>query len=516
MTHGTEAASLGGPAQPAAPRGRKRLALILLTILAVIAALLAGGGYAFASQYDGRALPGTTVLGNDVSGQTPEEIAAFVQKRAEAVKVSVSADDEEHEATLEEVGATVDAEATAQAALDRDDSFTGKVQSLWAGEHAVAPVVTVDEAKAADYATGLVPAEETKPVDAKVTFDENEAAWKVTPGQDGKGVDPSAFVAAVTEKAASLADFAVEQPITTVHPSITTEDAEKVVGEIAALLEQPMSIAGPDGTSYDVSAEQRNAWISVAPDEKGSALNMSIDEDAIREWVSSRAANSSIEPKDGIEQVDEDGKVLKVIAEKTDGREITNTDAVAAELVQAMKGSSPLEAAFESKTIEAKVTKAEAPKDEKKDDEKSDDDKKSDEKKDDEKAKPTGEKWIDVDLTAKTVTAYVGDTPVWGPRSMVDGKEEYETVTGSFRIYLRYEVQDMTNANRYPEGHEKYYYTPDVPWVQYFHGGYAFHGAPWRSSFGYSGSHGCINLPVADAKWLWDWASIGTRVEVHY
>ena len=50
--------------------------------------------------------------------------------------------------------------------------------------------------------------------------------------------------------------------------------------------------------------------------------------------------------------------------------------------------------------------------------------------------------------------------------------------------------------------------------MQYFHRGYAFHGAPWRSSSG-TRSHGCINLPVSDAKWLYDWASIGTKTVVH-
>jgi lipoprotein-anchoring transpeptidase ErfK/SrfK len=74
----------------------------------------------------------------------------------------------------------------------------------------------------------------------------------------------------------------------------------------------------------------------------------------------------------------------------------------------------------------------------------------------------------------------------------------------------------MTNGDRYDEDDPRYYYTEDVPWVQYWHNGYAFHGAPWRSSFGYSGSHGCINMTVSDAKWLWDWADVGVRVESHY
>ena len=63
------------------------------------------------------------------------------------------------------------------------------------------------------------------------------------------------------------------------------------------------------------------------------------------------------------------------------------------------------------------------------------------------------------------------------------------------------------------------YETPDVPWVTYFHGGYALHGAYWRSTFGHGGpggSHGCVNMPIPAAKWFYDWAGIGTTVVSHY
>ena len=41
-----------------------------------------------------------------------------------------------------------------------------------------------------------------------------------------------------------------------------------------------------------------------------------------------------------------------------------------------------------------------------------------------------------------------------------------------------------------------------------------FHGTYWHSNFGYPMSHGCINMITEDAKWLYDWAPIGTEVEV--
>jgi lipoprotein-anchoring transpeptidase ErfK/SrfK len=40
----------------------------------------------------------------------------------------------------------------------------------------------------------------------------------------------------------------------------------------------------------------------------------------------------------------------------------------------------------------------------------------------------------------------------------------------------------------------------DVPYVQYFEGGYALHAAYWHDAFGTARSHGCINLSPIDAR----------------
>ncbi len=121
-----------------------------------------------------------------------------------------------------------------------------------------------------------------------------------------------------------------------------------------------------------------------------------------------------------------------------------------------------------------------------------------------------GEKWIDINLTTQTLRAYEGDKLVL--ESIISsGRPPYYTVTGQFRIYLRYDTQTMDGRSL---GFD--YVTPNVPHVQYFYGNFALHGAFWHNDFGTPVSHGCVNVNLTDAAWLYEWADYGTLVNVHY
>ncbi len=120
------------------------------------------------------------------------------------------------------------------------------------------------------------------------------------------------------------------------------------------------------------------------------------------------------------------------------------------------------------------------------------------------------EKWIDVDISTQTLTAYEGDTAVF-QRAISSGTWEYPTVTGQFRIWLTYESQTMDGTLL---GFD--YYLEDVPYVMYFYGDYAIHGTFWHNNFGTPTSHGCVNMAREDAGWLYSWAGLGTMVNVHH
>ncbi|MDO5661231.1 MAG: L,D-transpeptidase family protein [Brachybacterium sp.] len=490
---------------PAADRpGPRRALLIALAAVAAIALVLAGGVYAYGKQYEGKALPGTVVLGQDVSGQTPEQIAALVEERAAATTVTVDTDGAETTATLAELGVSVDAETTAQRATSQA-GFGAALTSNLSGQNIVEPVVSLDEATAKQFASSLVPDERAAPQDATVHFDEDAGAWTIESGQAGMGVDTAAFAAAAAEKSATLEDFHIEQTVQQTEPEITDEEAQDAVDRANRALEQPMSITAGEDT-IEVSASDRAEWIRVTTNDEGEDLDVRIDEDAAGAWVQEQAEELDREASDGLVLVGANGETVKTLSDPRDGLEVTNAEDVAADLGSALREGSSFDGTFDTSVLEASTTRAPSPETAPRDGALG--------------AVPTdvdpSEKWIYVDLSNKTTTAYVGDEIVFGPRTISDGKPGYETATGSYEIYLRYEKQDMTNGLTIDEDDPRYYYTPDVPWVQYFHRGYGFHGAPWVSSFGGSVSHGCVNMTVADAQWLYEFGEIGTRVEVHW
>ena len=64
--------------------------------------------------------------------------------------------------------------------------------------------------------------------------------------------------------------------------------------------------------------------------------------------------------------------------------------------------------------------------------------------------------------------------------------------------------------------YKNYYDLPGVPFDMYFDSdGKAIHGAYWHNNFGVPMSHGCVNLSIPDAEWAYNFASVGTVVNVH-
>jgi|HubBroStandDraft_4_1064222.scaffolds.fasta_scaffold02455_5 hypothetical protein len=144
-----------------------------------------------------------------------------------------------------------------------------------------------------------------------------------------------------------------------------------------------------------------------------------------------------------------------------------------------------------------------------------------------------GEKWIDVNLGLQSLVAFEGAKPVFatiissGRHDDDDPAKDHRTRPGEFRVREKHVSATMDNDT----ATDGPYSIEDVPWIMYFDGSTALHGAFWHSRFGHERSHGCVNMTPHDAHELFGWvgprlpdgwhgvhatdANPGTRVIVH-
>ena len=112
--------------------------------------------------------------------------------------------------------------------------------------------------------------------------------------------------------------------------------------------------------------------------------------------------------------------------------------------------------------------------------------------------------WVEVDLYEQTFAAYEGARMVYAGL-VSSGLNRWPTEEGLFQVFSRYVQTKMSGA----EGKVDYYFIEDVPFTMYFdrRNEIALHGAYWHNRFGYKHSHGCVNMPVRDAEWVFNWSA---------
>jgi len=97
------------------------------------------------------------------------------------------------------------------------------------------------------------------------------------------------------------------------------------------------------------------------------------------------------------------------------------------------------------------------------------------------------------------------------------GQMGMETPPGTYSVLSKYSAVTMQGAIGTPLE----YRVENVPWVLFFiDHSYAIHGNYWKSAnnFGkdpsYTGSHGCVGLLPEEAKYVFNWAEVGTKIVI--
>lgn len=136
-------------------------------------------------------------------------------------------------------------------------------------------------------------------------------------------------------------------------------------------------------------------------------------------------------------------------------------------------------------------------------------------------------KVIVVSLSRQWLYAYQNGQEVFNA-AVLTGRPSLPTPTGTYHVFAKY--SPATFYSPWPPG-SAYWYSPThinyaLEWRE---GGFFLHDSYWHTVYGPGtnvwhydpaygwqwGSHGCISMPLSAAAWLYNWAPIGTTVQVN-
>lgn len=476
-------------------RNRSKTFKLTFWIVVGLVALVAISSVAYAAYFANRGLPGVKIADISATGKTRAQLASEISDRAKDAKVVLTVESQESTHSIDELGIKVDADKSVEEVFAHNRSIISRFGAL-AKPRYVKPIVSTDVEKQQEGLKEIASASGEPATDATVKLADDNVTFETTPSEDGKAIDVAQLRRGALDAAKELTTKSLTLEVGDVDPEVSDERAKQVADQANAIVALGVSVAGGGG-SYEADAATKADWVVIDVTE-GKMEDAKVSADKVSAWVASIVEKDNVEVSNGIQRVNSSGTVVATPQEKVDGHTVTNADDVTAAIVKSLDegqayvgefATEKTEAVYEQQLIADGAENLVYP------------------------AAP-GEHWVEINLSNTTVIAWEGATPV-ATFPVVPGKPSTPTVTGTFKVWYKTSQQSMSGTNADGSKWKIDY----VPWVTYFHGDYALHGAPWFNNFGWSGpggSHGCVNMAIPDAKFIYDWAPMDTVVVSHY
>lgn len=414
--------------------------------------------------------PGTTVAGIPVGWMTPGAAADTINAHLAETEVTLTGEGEGTVLTGTDLGVNVDATALADTAFAEHPLWN---LGAWMGDPVPAEIA-FDSEKATAALRAAVPTSFDDPVDAGVVFDAASGTFVITPSETGTGIDVAGLNAAFTEAVGDgRTTLEYSGDAATAQPAVSDDDATATASTLNTMLPAVGFYVGEERT-VPVDPAVAASWLSVVDDD--GQLRIEADPQAIQATVDGLPALVDRAPVNATNIVDSAGNVLRAEQEGVAGRALGYTSDIAdqfAEKLAAGDGTFALtvtETPFETVSLFRR---------------------------------------IDINLSSQRAVLYENNEVVnsWAVSTGLPGTL---TPTGNFKVFAHTRIQDMGCYEGAP------YCTEDVPWITWFAPNIGFHGTYWHNNFGQRMSHGCVNLPIDLAKYVYDWSPQGLEVSVHY
>lgn len=464
----------------------RRSWIIAFAIIGTFIVLMAAAFFGANWYFQDRVAPGVHFGSVKVVGQTADELKTTVRQAVADSSITVTdSDGGKTDASLEDLGVTVDVDKTVAKLLNaKSDSMIARVNPF--AKQNIALVTTSDEYTMSTYLTNQLVREDDRAVASTISYDGNAKAFTVQDGKDGKSPEPESVINAIKHAVSEPgAAQSVSVTYTDATMPISVDTAKAAADQANQRLNTPLVITNSKDKSFTLPADEIAKWIKPVADTQKGTITLSYDQNAIKSYLTATLP-SQLDQEMVTEKTvtNSAGKVLMTLQKGVDGVNVEGADQTATDVLNALNAGS-------ESTITAQVKVTDYTVESRKVDYES----------------PNGDPHMVINLSEQMAYAYKGSTLVKS-FTVSTGKPTTPTDNGTFLVHTKYQVQTMRGED---------YVTPNVPWVTYYNQGEGFHGAPWNSEGIASGtpkSHGCTNMYVDDAKWVYDFLPIGAMVQV--
>lgn len=455
---------------------------VLFAVIAIAVILLIGSQVFTATYYKNKAAPHTTIANTAVGGQNEAQLKKTIQSLRSNIKLSLKYGGKSVTANADDLGIKIDENGVTKKALATSKNLP-MVTLLSHTDIKLAG--SYDKTKVKSYIEANFPELVTKPVDAIVAYSGDLNQYVVQKSSQGKSVKMEGVYAAVDKLLASPRLSSYTITVDTAAPGISDESAQRTADKLNQTLAAGIIITNNGKTIWTIDPWTIADWATLKADTASGMYTVTFNRDKIKNFISNTVAKQlPNQPVNSKAIADGSGNIIATISPGHNGQVASNVDDVSGKVYDAVSNGKSATINLESKDSPYKINKTIA----------------------------KDGHWIEANLSDYSVKLYDGQNVVWSTNHTAHGKADTPTITGLYTVWRKVENQCMPN----PPSDQP---LCNIHWVTYWEkSGYAFHEAWWLTGAKeHTGiSHGCINMYQSDAKTVYDWASIGTPVWVHY
>ena len=443
-------------------------------------------GYAFlATAYGEKAVPGTHLANHDISGKAKHEIKDEAKYLLGKIELSIAHKDKTVVAKSEDMGIVLDTDATVdqavQVGMDRNiisrfNPFSRKEAPL---------VVSYDFIKFQNFLNEQFSEYVNPPKEPTIVYNEQSELFDVTEGSSGQILNAKSLQGKLDELIHEPHSDSVTVELSAGDPLVPLSAATEAQEYMNKRVVLAINLNYNGQLLYFVDPWDIAAWADIVPNPKTSEIEIEFDKAKILQFLTNTVApNLAAAPVDEKILINKEGQELMVVQHGQNGRQPRDMSQLVDQVYNAAVNATNIEQELD--LVEANFKTVRVTVDD--------------------------TNWIEVNLSNQTAMLWNG-TQLLRTFIVSTGVANWPTVTGEFRVWYKTPSQTMTGGSR-ADG--SYYNLDNVQWVSYFYQDYALHGKWWNNIYGSPSSHGCVGMTNADAKIVYDFAPVGTRVVVHY